>query len=270
MSESGRAPQGLLAGVRRVAEEAGEAILAVYRAGFSVEHKADATPLTEADLAAHRLIVEGLQRLEPGTPVLSEESDPIPFAHRRTWRRHWLVDPLDGTRQFVGHGEDFAVNIALIEAHVAVLGVIHAPVTRTTYWAVKGEGAWRGTATARVGERLRAAAYRHGTVRVLLSRAPPGRTTRTYLERLGECSLQRLGSSLKSCRIAEGLADLYPRFGPTGEWDTAAAQILLEEAGGHLTDTHLRPLRYNARESLINPHFFAFGDSSVDWSRYLK
>lgn len=259
----------LLDGARGLAEDAGDRILDIYRKGFTVAHKADATPVTDADMAAHDLIAAGLHRLDPDIPVLSEESDPIPFATRRRWRRHWLVDPLDGTRQFVRHNDDFAVNIALVEGHIPVLGVIHAPVAGTTFWATKGGGAYRGVARTRSAQRLRVRVYRGGPVRVLVSRAPPGKRLQRFLDRLGEFELRRVGSSLKSCLIAEGSADLYPRFGPTGEWDTAAAQILLEEAGGHLTDTRLSPLRYNTRDSLINPHFFAYCDADADWSRFL-
>lgn len=261
--------QRLLDHVRGLAEEAGQAILEVYRRGFTVTRKADTTPVTEADMAAHELILAGLHRLDPGIPVLSEEAEPGPFEARCRWTRHWLVDPLDGTRQFVSHGDDFTVNIALVEAHAPVLGVIHAPVSGTTYWAAKAAGAYRGEAGRQDGERLRVGVYRGGPVRVLVSRAGPGKLLQAYLARLGEVSLRQVGSSLKSCLIAEGEADLYPRFGPTGEWDTAAAQILLEEAGGHLTDTRLRPLRYNTRDSLINPHFFAYGEAAVDWSSFL-
>ncbi len=276
----------LLPEVCTLAREAGERIMTIYRDGFSVTRKDDATPLTEADLAANALIGAGLRRITPGVPVLSEEDEAPPFDARRRWASLWLVDPLDGTRQFIQRNEEFTVNIALVHGHAPVLGVVYVPASGVCYYAARGLGAWRADANVGSGVvaepgadaradpgagpvGLRVRPYRGGRVRVLASRAHGSPSLQRYLARLGNYELVNVGSSLKSCLIAQGEADLYARFGPTGEWDTAAAQCLVEEAGGRVTDTQMRPLRYNARESLLNPHFFVFGETDVDWSRFL-
>lgn len=258
----------LLPQVCSLARQAGERIMAIYRDGFSVTRKDDSTPVTEADLAADAIIGAGLARLTPGVPVLSEEEEAAPFAERRTWASVWLVDPLDGTRQFVQRNEEFTVNIGLVHGHAPVLGVVYVPASGVCYYAARGLGAWRMDPGAEA-VRLRARPYSGGRVRVLASRAHGSPLLQRYLARLGNYELLNVGSSLKSCMIAAGAADLYARLGPTGEWDTAAAQCVVEEAGGHVTDTAMRPLRYNARETLLNPHFFVFGDTPMDWSRFL-
>ena len=255
--------------VQAVARAAGRQILDVYAAGFSVTQKADHSPVTEADFAAHRCILRGLAQITPGIPVLSEEDAEVSFAERRHWEWLWLVDPLDGTREFIRHSDEFSVNIALIHHHTPVLGLILPPVADVCYYAWHGGGAFRQLA-GHAPEQVRAARVCHDPVRVVSSRsAYHTRRLRDYLHRLGPHQPLTLGGALKSCWVAEGSADLYPRFGPTGEWDTAAAQIILEQAGGYLTDAQFRPLRYNARPELINPDFFAFGDPSRDWTRYL-
>lgn len=251
-----------------VAKRAGCRIMEVYDAGFNVEQKNDQTPLTEADMAAHDAIEEGLRALTPELPVLSEESGHISFAERRQWRRYWLVDPLDGTREFIRRNGEFSVNIALIENHLPVLGVVYAPVLGLCYFACRGGGAFKQDALEKPVP-IRARPYEGGCAVVACSRSRRGEAMERFLSHLSDYECIPLGSALKSCLVAEGKADVYPRLGPTSEWDTAAAQCVLEEAGGHLTDTHMRPLRYNTKDSPLNPHFFAYGASELEWSRYL-
>ncbi len=258
----------LLDEVREIAAAAARRILRVYHSAFEVAHKSDESPLTEADLASHRVIVEGLQALSPAIPVLSEESaDAVDFATRAGWTRYWLVDPLDGTKDFVKLNGEFTVNIALIDRHAPVLGVVAAPVTGVCYAAGHGLGARRYDAGGTSGLRVRTSAAKPW--RVAASRSHADRRTEAFIRNLGPSERVSIGSSLKFCLLAEGGIDVYPRFGPTCEWDTAAAQCVVEQAGGRVTDLRLDPLRYNTGESLLNPYFLAFGDAAVDWRRFL-
>ena len=254
--------------VRQIAYQAGRRIMEIYDQGFEVSEKADQTPLTEADMAAHRTIVEGLAALTPDIPILSEESAPTPFSVRQTWRRYWLVDPLDGTREFIKRNGEFTVNIALIADHEPVIGVVYAPVVGSLYYASRGFGAWKKT---ELDEPVRIHVREHCPQKVVVagSRSHRSSAFQAFLDNLSEYEVISMGSSLKSCLVAEGKADIYARLGPTSEWDTAAAQCVVEEAGGRVTDTQMRPLRYNTKESLLNPHFLVFGDTTIDWSRYL-
>lgn len=250
-----------------VAREAGRAILAVYHQDFAVAHKGDDSPLTEADIASHRIIAQRLGEMDAEVPILSEEGAAIPFNERSQWSRYWLIDPLDGTREFVKRNGEFTVNIALIELGCPVLGVVHVPVTGTSYVGRAGQGAWkvRGDDVTDIHVCDR----RPTRVRVAGSRSHAGDSLRRFLERLGDHEIVSMGSSLKLCLVAEGAADVYPRLGPTSEWDTAAAQAVVEAAGGLVTDLELKPLRYNTKESLLNPHFLVFGDRRENWERYL-
>jgi 3'(2'), 5'-bisphosphate nucleotidase len=240
---------------------AGAAIMRVYEGDFAVQRKSDDSPLTLADLESQRVIQEGLASLTPGVPVLSEESAQAPWDERRSWRELWVVDPLDGTREFVKRNGEFTINIALVVDHEPVLGVISAPAIGIVYWGAVGVGAFR----RRPGEPQTRIGISKSTepVRVVGSRSHGSRETEEYLARLGTHVQTGVGSSLKFCLIAEGSADLYPRFGPTSEWDTAAGQAVLESAGGHVTSLDGRRLTYNRRESLINGNFLAFGHASV-------
>ncbi|MEZ5543266.1 MAG: 3'(2'),5'-bisphosphate nucleotidase CysQ [Pseudomonadota bacterium] len=259
----------LLAPVTALARTAGERILEVYNSDdYAVEEKDDRTPLTAADLASHHTIVDGLGRLTPGIPILSEESSSLPYDERARWRRYWLVDPLDGTREFINRNGEFTVNIALIEDGVPVLGVVHVPVTGVSYSACRGRGAFKQTGDARP-DPIRVRRLDGGPVMVVGSRSHRGKSLNDFLAKLGAHELVGMGSSLKLCLVAEGIADIYPRLGPTSEWDTAAAQCIVEQAGGHVTDTGMQPLRYNTKDSLLNPYFLVFGDAGRDWSRYL-
>lgn len=258
----------LLEPVIELAQQAGSKIMEFYKGEYDIKSKEDLTPLTEADLAAHTVIDNGLQALTSEIPVLSEESAEIPFAERASWQRYWLVDPLDGTREFIKHNDEFTVNIALIDGHKAILGVVYAPALGVCYYASEGQGAYK-CENGGVSERIKIQSSINGKVTIAGSRSHRGASLDSFLSRLGEHEFIPMGSSLKSCLVAEGKADIYPRLGPTSEWDTAAAQCVVEEAGGSLTDTRMQTLRYNTKESLLNPHFFVFGDNSVDWAGYL-
>jgi 3'(2'), 5'-bisphosphate nucleotidase len=258
----------LLQPVIDLAEDAGRRILEVYNTDFDVEHKDDRTPLTEADLAAHRSIVAGLSILTPDTPILSEESATIPFDKRSSWKTYWLVDPLDGTREFIKRNGEFTVNIALIHEHEAVLGVIYTPVSGLTYYACKGNGSFKKEPGGEPHP-IKVVPEKRNPLMVAGSRSHQGDSLRAFLANTGNHEIINMGSSLKSCLVAEGKVDIYPRLGPTSEWDTAAAQCIVEEAGGQLTDTSMEPLRYNTKDCLLNPYFFVFGDTSLDWSKYL-
>jgi 3'(2'), 5'-bisphosphate nucleotidase len=251
-----------------LARDAGARILEIYETDFSVRKKADRSPLTAADLAAHTVIDAGLAMITPDLPILSEESAEADYAVRSQWRRYWLIDPLDGTREFVKRNGEFTVNIALIDGHEPVLGVVHVPVSGVSYYAVRGLGAFKQE-PGQIPVSIQVRAHPEGRLIVTGSRSHGTDTTRKFIANLGDVEVIGIGSALKSCLVAEGRADLYPRFGPTSEWDTAAAQCIVEEAGGRVTDVHLNPLRYNTKRSLLNPHFFVFGDTSRDWRQYL-
>ncbi|PBJ82974.1 3'(2'),5'-bisphosphate nucleotidase [Lysobacteraceae bacterium NML93-0399] len=256
-------------GVIAIAHAAADAILEVYAEDFDVIRKADASPVTAADLAAHRVIVDGLQALTPDIPVLSEEAaHTVPFETRRQWRRMWLVDPLDGTREFVKRNGEFTVNIALIEDGVSVFGVIQAPVTGTLWHGAPGAGAFRrdGGADTAIGVRRIAPG---DVLRVAASRSHRDPRTDALLAHIGHSETIALGSSLKFCRLAEGGMDVYPRFGPTSEWDTGAGQAILEAAGGVVLDPTGRPFRYNRRETILNGDFIALGDPALPWRDWL-
>jgi 3'(2'), 5'-bisphosphate nucleotidase len=253
--------------VRGIAMEAGRRILDVYERDFDVDHKEDSSPLTEADSAAHEVIVNGLTRLTPDIPVLSEESGAVDYDKRSGWPRFWLVDPLDGTKQFIERQGEFTVNIALVEGNRPVLGVVYVPVLGLSYYACRGGGAFKQKAECRP-DAIRARRYAGGKPIVAASRSHAGERLKDFLESVGEHDLVSMGSALKFCLVAEGTADVYPRLGPTMEWDTAAAQCVIEEAGGRVTDWHGRPLVYN-KPDLHNPWFVVVGAGDYDWTRHL-
>jgi 3'(2'), 5'-bisphosphate nucleotidase len=247
-----------------VARDAGAAILQVYGRDFSVQWKEDRSPLTEADQVAHTLIRKRLRGLPVSLPVLSEESAPEELHQRREWQRYWLVDPLDGTKEFLKRNGEFTVNIALVEDGRAVAGVVYAPALDHLYYGAVTAGAWRQRG-GREAEEIRVCSTARQPLRVVGSRSHPSGELAAYLDGLGTYELTPMGSSLKVCLVAAGEADIYPRFGPTSEWDTAAAQAILESAGGRMIDRAGQPLRYNSKDHLLNPHFLAFGDQQRDW-----
>jgi 3'(2'), 5'-bisphosphate nucleotidase len=251
----------LAAGLMPIVARAGEAIMRIYAGGFTVQHKADESPLTLADLESQRVILAGLQALTPDVPVLSEESAQAPWEVRRRWHELWVVDPLDGTREFVKRNGEFTVNIALVSRHEPLLGIIAAPAREVVYWGGRDLGAFRrrGGGTE---ERVHTAPPAN-PLRVVGSRSHASAATAAYLARLERFETTSIGSSLKFCLVADGSADLYPRFGPTAEWDTAAGQAVLEAAGGRVTRLDGRRLLYNCRENLLNGDFVAYADPAV-------
>ncbi len=258
----------LLEAARRLARDAGEKIMEIYNQDFNVAAKDDKSPLTAADLAAHRIINNGLKALNPPFPVLSEESKQLPFETRAHWKTYWLIDPLDGTREFIKRNGEFTVNIALVHGHDAVLGVVAAPAKGLSYYACRGRGAFK-VAEGEQALPIHARKPTPGRPTVAGSRSHAGDSLVAFLDRLGDHELISMGSALKSCLVAEGKVDIYPRFGPTSEWDTAAAQCVVEEAGGQVTDLQMNRLAYNTKESLLNPHFLVIGDPNYDWAAHL-
>ncbi len=251
----------LRAGVIALARRAAAEILAVYEGEFAVREKQDHSPLTAADLASHRCIVAGLRALTPDIPVLSEESKDLDIAQRRQWRTFWLVDPLDGTREFIKRNGEFTVNIALVEDGVASFGVIQQPTTGALWHGAPGQGAYRREGETDVPIHARIPATT--PLRIAASRSHRDGRTQAIIDALPDCEVLGCGSSLKFCKIAEGAIDLYPRFGPTSEWDTAAGQAILEAAGGAVLDPRRRPFRYNQRDGLLNGDFVALADRAL-------
>jgi 3'(2'), 5'-bisphosphate nucleotidase len=265
---SGYTPAQLLPHVIGIAAQASIAILDVYNSDFSIAHKDDDSPLTAADIASHNTICKGLNALTPDVPILSEESASLPWDIRKYWHSYWLVDPLDGTREFIKRNGEFTVNIALIQAHKPVLGVVHVPVSNTCYFAAINDGAYKtdGTATQRIHTRNST----DGNFIIAGSRSHGNDLQKRFIEQLGpETETIIIGSSLKFCLVAEGKVDLYPRFGPTSEWDSAAAQCVVEQAGGTVTDLQFMPIRYNTKESLLNPDFLVIANPQFDWKSRL-
>ena len=263
----------------RIAREAGTAILAVYgQDDFGIQTKSDDSPLTKADLAAHNIIVSGLGKMAPEIPILSEESDEISYAERRQWNRYFLVDPLDGTKEFINRNGEFTVNIALIEDGLATIGIVYVPVKDVTYAGdlnrgiafVERDGARADISSRNLQQRL----DKNEALTIVASRRHGGEALQRCLEVLSKnfaaVESTNMGSSLKLCLIAEGAADLYPRLALTSEWDTAAAQAIVEAAGGEVLDIDLAPLRYNTKDSLLNPFFYVIGDKSFEWEEILK
>jgi 3'(2'), 5'-bisphosphate nucleotidase len=243
----------LLPRVTALACESGHAILAIYQdLNPQVEYKLDHSPVTEADLASHHILQTGLAGLAPHWPVLSEESAEVPFDERKSWRHFWMIDPLDGTKEFLHRTGEFTVNIALIEDDRPILGVVYAPVIDKLYFAARGVGSYR--MDGKVTTPIKVAPATAGSTRFVVSRCHA--SEQETLTQTKGCESIVMGSSLKFCLIAEGAADVYPRNGPTMEWDTAAAQCILEEAGGSVTDLEGNTIRYN-KHVLLNSAFVA-------------
>ncbi|MDI1309844.1 MAG: 3'(2'),5'-bisphosphate nucleotidase CysQ [Methylotenera sp.] len=256
-----------------IAKTAGDDIMEVYSTDFNVVKKDDNSPLTQADLAAHQVIVHALSKLTPDIAILSEESDSIGFETRSQWQQYWLIDPLDGTREFVKRNGEFTVNIAFIDQHQSVLGVVYAPVTGLLYYASRKHGAYKQSVESGT-HNIHTRALNLNKPTVAGSRSHSNEKMQQFMHNLESAAsvvpeLISMGSSLKICLVAEGLADVYPRLGPTSEWDTAAAHCVLQEAGGDIVDLNNQTLLYNTKDSLLNPSFFAKGDTVHDWAIYL-
>ena len=251
----------LLDQAHTIAKQAGDAIMAVYARDFSIEEKEDKSPLTEADQAAHDIIVAGLNALPEGIPVLSEE-DAEGFAGADAEGRYWLVDPLDGTKEFIKRNGEFTVNIALIENGKPVLGVVVAPVLEVSYLAARGVGAFKVDAQGEHSPiRVADTPAEGNTWRVVGSRSHPSPDLAEWLEQLGRHDMVPMGSSLKLCLIAEGKADVYPRLGPTCLWDTGAAHAVVEQAGGRVETLGGEPLSYATPSDKLNPFFVVWGNN---------
>jgi 3'(2'), 5'-bisphosphate nucleotidase len=257
----------LLEPVCAIARQAGEQILKIYNSDFTVEDKADGSPLTAADRAAHQTIVEALATLTPSMPILSEEASTVDYGERSQWQRYWLVDPLDGTKEFVKRNGEFTVNIALIENQRPVLGVVYVPVSGVIYFGCRGSGAFKQKRDS-AAVPITVQTYQGGPVRVVASRSHASPALQQFLAAVGDVETISMGSSLKLCLVAEGAADVYPRLGPTSEWDTAAAQAVVETAGGKVTDIDGEPLAYN-KTDILNP-WFVVSDGKTDWTRFLN
>jgi 3'(2'), 5'-bisphosphate nucleotidase len=252
-----------------LAHQAGEAVMKFYsQEELGTTYKEFDSPLTCADIASHDLIVERLQALTPSVPVLSEESKAVPYHVRQAWRTFWLVDPLDGTKEFIKRNGEFTVNIALIEDGRPVFGIVHAPALSVTYLGARGMGAFKQTAQSRM-QRIQVAQCELTRLKVVVSRSHAGDEVERFLDKIAPLECLSIGSSLKICLVAEGEAHLYPRLGPTMEWDTAAAQCVVEMAGGAITDLAAQTLRYN-KPDLHNPHFIVSGTPDFPWQRYFE
>jgi len=252
-----------------LAKKVTAAVLSIYNAQASASHdlKADGSPLTEADMRAHQLIHDCLRTLTPDVPILSEESCDVPFSIRKDWQRYWLVDPIDGTKEFLAKNGEFTINIALVDGHHPVLAIIAVPTTHTIYYATQGQGAWK--LTGEICTALSVQPYdARQALRVVASRSHGAHAIERLNGHYADIELMRCGSSLKFCLLAEGLADFYPRLGPTSEWDTAAAQCILEQAGGVVIDLQGKRLGYNTKASYLNPYFLAAADKSIAWQEF--
>jgi len=271
-------PNKLLDQVIALAETAGQKILEVYHQseGLDVKHKSDDSPVTAADLAAHAILHPGLEQLLPNVPVLSEESLLPAYPVRKSWQRYWIIDPLDGTKEFIKRNGEFTVNIALIEGGIPVLGVVHVPVLGITYTGLAGEGAFKiqqGEKQAIHTRCIQARLDQKLPIEVVASRSHGADAVDRFLNKviaaLGPVELKNMGSSLKLCLVAEGVADIYPRLALTSEWDTAAAQAIVEAAGGKVLDINLQEMRYNQKEDILNPFFYVIGDPEYTWEDIL-
>ena len=260
--------QELLNAIKEIAKQAGKEILEVYHSDdFNIELKGDNSPLTRADIKAHNLIVSALEKLTPDIPVLSEESKKIPYQTRSQWTKFWLVDPLDGTKEFVNRNDEFTVNIALLENNKAILGVVYIPVLDVSYSAAKGLGAFVDNKEISTKQKI------NEPLKILASKSHLSAETKMLLDKIKQdyqVEIINKGSALKLCYVASGQADFYPRLGPTMEWDTAAAQVVVEQAGGFVTTVDNEPLRYN-KENLLNPFFIVSSKAMKDvWPKYFN
>lgn len=251
--------------VTLIAQKAGEATLKFWQTNIEVNHKKDSSPVTEADLAANKIIIEALTTLTPDIPILSEEACMIDYAMRKTWQQWWLIDPLDGTKEFIAGSSDFTINIALIDKGTVQFGIVVIPTTTTTYIGGKGIGAWRIDHNGNK-QTIHCSNAKISSIRVVASQRHSSKKQQLFLEQLAilsNISLKNAGSSLKFCLIANGQADCYPRFAPTCQWDTAAAQGVLEGAGGGVFNENGNILSYEPRNDYLNPNFIALANNHL-------
>ena len=250
-----------------IAQNAGDKILEIYQRDFSIDTKDDQSPLTEADLAAHNCIVQGLKQITPDIPVLSEESSETDLIGRQQWQTYWLIDPLDGTKEFIKRNGEFTVNIALIENGLPTFGVVYAPVP-DVFYVGGAEGAYKLERGTRSDISVAKAPAINDQWRIVGSRSHQSDEFKSFITKFVNTDVISMGSSLKICLVAEGAADLYPRLGLTSEWDTAAAHAVVNAAGGKVLEyPGLKPLIYNSRpDTLLNPFFIVCSDVDETWA----
>ena len=254
----------LLLQVCNIALKAGEEILRYYNEDIEVTHKNDSSPLTKADLASNKIIINALRQLDRAIPILSEESL-VEWNKRKNWTKYWLVDPLDGTKEFIKKNGEFTVNIALIENNKPILGVIYAPVKSDLYFALKKYGSYKINSNSMLIDLKESqklfVSNQSNIKRVIGSRSHSNQSFDSWVNKnFSNAEIVQAGSSLKFCLIAEGAADIYPRFSPTSEWDIAAGHIIVSEAGGGVSTFENIEINYNEKEDLLNPHFYAIGN----------
>ena len=237
-----------------ITKEAGEAITEIYNSDFDYQLKKDLSPITAADNLSHNIITDRLKMLTPEIPILSEENCDIPYKIRSQWTQYWLVDPLDGTKEFIKKNGEFTVNIALIENNNPIFGIIHIPVTNETYWGSQVNGSFYSSGNNDVKE-IRVSENHQNPIRLVASRSHPSEMLNSLLKKIVDYEIIEVGSSIKFCHIASGQADCYPRFGPTSEWDIAAGEAIVKYAGGSVITTNGKPMTYNLKESFLNPNF---------------
>ncbi|WP_111976976.1 3'(2'),5'-bisphosphate nucleotidase CysQ [Algibacillus agarilyticus] len=264
--------KSLLEPVKAIAQKAGLAILDIYNSGeFELEQKDDDSPVTSADYAANDILVAGLKALNPHIPIISEETTAVTLQLRKQWNRYWLLDPMDGTQEFVSRSGDFAVNVALVENGWPVMGVIYWPTKDIFYYAIEGQGAFKQAKGKIKAISVRDVSNEPESIKLAVSRVQKKDTVTRYLFDNHHYEMVPLGSaSLKSCYIAEGKADCYLRVGPTGEWDTGASHCIIEEAGGRILDSEFNGLSYNKRNTFSNPDFMVLGNQNIDWHQVIK
>ena len=245
-----------------IAKDAGLAIVQIYNSDFDYKLKKDFSPITEADNISHTIITERLKILAPKIPIISEENCDIPYSIRSRWKKYWLVDPLDGTKEFINKNGDFTVNIALIDNNTPIFGVIHIPVTNETYWGSKVNGSFYSNAHNDV-KQIRVSKNNNNPIRLVISRSHPSELLNDLLEKIIDYEILKVGSSIKFCHIASGQAECYPRFGPTSEWDTAAGEAIVSFAGGNMVNVTGKSMNYNAKEDYLNPNFIVSNDKII-------
>jgi len=262
MHDKKKSDEQLINSTVEIAKEAGEAITEIYNSDFDYQLKKDLSPITTADNLSHNIITERLQTLTPKTPILSEENCNIPYKIRSQWSQYWLVDPLDGTKEFISKNGEFTVNIALIENNTPTFGVIHIPVTHETYWGSQVNGSFYSTEN-NDAEQIHVSENHQNPIRIVASRSHPSDILNSLLERRVDYEIIEIGSSIKFCLIASGQADCYPRFGPTSEWDTAAGEAIVGSAGGHMVNVNGDLMNYNLKENYLNPNFIVSNDKML-------
>ena len=251
-----------------ISVDAGEVILNYYNENVDVIYKDDESPLTKADLASHKIITDSIKKITPDIPILSEEEF-IDWKIRKKWKKYWLIDPLDGTKEFIKKNDEFTVNIALIENNRPILGVIYTPALNELFYSIKNFGSYKILTkkklnTLKEAKRISINKKKSNKIKIVGSRSHSNPILDKWVNKnFNEFDILQKGSSLKFCLIAEGSADIYPRFGPTSEWDIAAGHIILEEAGGKLKSIHNKEILYNEKENILNPDFFAY--SNIDF-----